>query len=272
MAKRLKLSPDYGDHNKYDEELTDALHDAFVNPAQFIGKRWLGPIRIDSILHTAAEAMARHSVPLMTPGPALGAPDLMAKRVTDILGASLGILLLWPLLLVVAFLIKQTSKGPVLFKQARIGKNGRPFTMYKFRSMVVDAPLLQKKLEKQNEAKGPVFKIRNDPRVTSIGRFIRAYSIDELPQLFNVLKGDMSLVGPRPPILKEVMQYQPWQRRRLAVTPGLTCIWQTSGRSNIGFDEWMRMDLQYIDNWSYWLDIRLILKTVMTVLKSEGAY
>ena len=169
-------------------------------------------------------------------------------------------------------LIKWTLPGPVLFNQVRMGLNGRKFNMYKFRSMHQDAENRLGALKSSNEMSGPVFKIANDPRVTPVGRFIRKFSIDELPQLFNVLKGDMSLVGPRPPIYKEVLEYQRWQRRRLSMRPGITCIWQVSGRNDIGFEEWMKLDLQYIDNWSFWLDLKLLFKTIPAVLIGKGAH
>jgi len=169
-------------------------------------------------------------------------------------------------------LIKWTLPGPVLFNQVRMGLNGRKFNMYKFRSMHQDAENRLGALKSSNEMSGPVFKIANDPRVTPVGRFIRKFSIDELPQLFNVLKGDMSLVGPRPPVYKEVLEYQRWQRRGLAMRPGITCIWQVSGRNDIGFEEWMELDLQYIDNWSFWLDLKLLFKTIPAVLIGKGAH
>ncbi len=193
------------------------------------------------------------------------------KRLFDLAGASLGLLVLAPLMLAVAVAVKLTSRGPLLFRQTRFGLQGRPFQMLKFRSMVVDAEARRAQLEALNERSGPVFKLRHDPRVTAVGRFIRRYSIDELPQLFNVLKGEMSLVGPRPPLPREVAQYRTWQLRRLSVRPGLTCIWQVSGRDQIGFDEWMTMDMRYIDHWSLRQDFGLIWKTVGVVLRGRGA-
>jgi len=167
--------------------------------------------------------------------------------------------------------IKLTSKGPIFFKQQRVGLNGRPFHMLKFRSMVVNAEELKAKLAAQNEQTGPVFKMKNDPRITGIGKFIRKFSIDELPQLINVLRGDMSVVGPRPPVPSEVAKYEAWQRRRLSVRPGLTCIWQVSGRNQITFDQWMYLDMQYIDHWSFLGDLHLIFRTVPVVLTGRGA-
>jgi exopolysaccharide biosynthesis polyprenyl glycosylphosphotransferase len=193
------------------------------------------------------------------------------KRLFDVAASGLALIVLGPLLLATAVLVKLTSKGPVFFKQTRSGLHGRPFQMLKFRSMRADAEELRAKLEAMNEQSGPVFKMKNDPRITAVGRFIRKYSIDELPQLFNVLKGDMSIVGPRPPLPTEVAKYESWQRRRLSVRPGLTCIWQVSGRNQISFEEWMYLDMQYIDRWSFANDLSLILKTFPVVLAGRGA-
>jgi exopolysaccharide biosynthesis polyprenyl glycosylphosphotransferase len=197
--------------------------------------------------------------------------QLFVKQLFDYLGAFFLVLLLSPLFLLIAIMIKISSPGPVIFKQIRCGLNGRKFTFYKFRSMIANAEEIKPNLEELNEATGPVFKIKNDPRVTSIGRFLRKTSIDELPQLFNVLKGDMSLVGPRPPLPSEVEKYEWWQRRRLSMKPGLTCIWQVSGRSKLDFDTWMKMDLEYIDNWSLGLDFKILFKTIPAVLSGKGA-
>jgi exopolysaccharide biosynthesis polyprenyl glycosylphosphotransferase len=199
-------------------------------------------------------------------------PTQMAlKRGFDILSSAIALWLLTPLFVVVTVLIKLTSRGPVLFRQTRAGLHGRPFRMLKFRTMAVNAEAMKAALEKQNEMDGPVFKMKKDPRITPIGRFLRKFSIDELPQLINVLRGDMSVVGPRPPVPSEVAKYDSWQRRRLSVRPGLTCIWQVSGRNEISFEQWMYMDLQYIDNWSFSKDIELILKTFPIVLTGRGA-
>lgn len=195
---------------------------------------------------------------------------LVAKRMMDIVGAALLILLTSPLMLIIAILIKLTSPGPILFKQKRCTLHGRVFNMYKFRTMVTEAEQLKQELLDRNEMQGPVFKIRNDPRVTPVGRFLRRHSLDELPQLFNVLVGDMSLVGPRPPIPSEVEKYESWQRRRLSMRAGLTCLWQISGRNEIGFEEWMRLDLEYIDNWSLALDIAILLKTPLAMIRGTG--
>jgi len=177
-----------------------------------------------------------------------------------------------PVLAVVALMIKLTSKGPVLFKQERIGRNKRRFYIYKFRTMVPNAEKMLPALELLNEATGPVFKIKNDPRMTPIGRLLRRSSIDELPQLFNVLRGDMSLVGPRPLPLRDYAGFdQDWQRRRFSVRPGITCLWQVRGRNNIAFDHWMKLDLQYLDEWSIWLDMKILAQTIPAVLKGSGA-
>ncbi|MEI6083518.1 MAG: sugar transferase [Verrucomicrobiota bacterium] len=205
------------------------------------------------------------------------APDiswqLVGKRLLDILGSVVGLLILGPLVMLPAALaIRFSSPGPVLFRQKRSGLHGRQFTMYKFRSMVDDAEMLRVELEVFNEASGPVFKMRQDPRVTPLGRFIRHTSIDELPQLWNVFNGDMSLVGPRPPIPSEVLKYDPWHRRRLSMKPGLTCLWQVRGRSSIGFEQWMKLDLEYIDHWSLWLDVKILLRTLPVVFGGFGAH
>ncbi|HLU37898.1 MAG TPA: sugar transferase [Planctomycetota bacterium] len=196
---------------------------------------------------------------------------LWVKRAIDLVGSAVGLVLLAPLMLTIALAIWITSGRPILFKQVRVGVNGRLFHMFKFRSMVKNAEELRHQLEAGNEQTGPVFKMKHDPRVTPIGRFLRRYSLDELPQLFNVLLGDMSLVGPRPPIPSEVMQYDWWQRRRLSVRPGLTCTWQVSGRNAIGFDKWMEMDLAYIDGWNLALDMKIMAKTVKEVMRGGGA-
>ena len=197
--------------------------------------------------------------------------QLLVKRVLDIGVSAMVLVLMAPVMLITAILIKLTSPGPVLFAQDRVGMNQRRFRLYKFRSMVVDADEKKKELAHLNELDGPAFKMANDPRITSIGRFIRKTSIDELPQLFNVLKGQMSLVGPRPPLPSEVSQYQWLFRRRLSVKPGITCVWQVSGRSGTTFDEWMKMDKQYVENWSLLLDFQILLKTIPAVLLCRGA-
>ena len=197
---------------------------------------------------------------------------MFVRRILDILLASLILLIFGPLLMIpTAILIKVTSRGPVLFKQKRCGLNGRQFVMNKFRSMVDNAEQLRVELESLNEMDGPVFKSSRDPRITIIGKIIRRFSIDELPQVFNVLRGDMSLVGPRPPLPEEVARYERWQRRRLSMKPGITCLWQISGRNEVSFEDWMKLDLTYIDNWSLLLDLKILLKTVPVVLLGRGA-
>lgn len=195
----------------------------------------------------------------------------ISKRAIDIIGAGSGLLLLSPVIAIVACAVKFTSKGPIFFSQKRVGKNGKLFDMYKFRSMVVNAEELKEKLAHQNEMSGPMFKMKDDPRVTKVGRFIRKTSLDELPQLWNVLKGEMSLVGPRPSLPKEVAQFENWMCKRLTVKPGLTCYWQVSGRNNIGFEEWMRLDNKYVDERNLWIDIKLIFKTVLVLFGDKNA-
>lgn len=222
--------------------------------------------------HSVPEMIDFHGVPLLAYAPARHSPELLIiKRVFDVLFAIIGIILTGPIMLICALAIKLTSPGPVLFRQRRSGLNGREFRMYKFRTMNPDAEAKQAEVAHLNEAEGPVFKIRHDPRVTRLGRFLRRWSLDELPQLFNVFKGDMSIVGPRPPIPAEVQQYDRWQRRRLSMRPGLTCLWQIKGRHRIGFQEWMQLDLFYIDHWSLKLDFLILFRTVSTVLSGSGA-
>ena len=193
------------------------------------------------------------------------------KRLIDVVFSFIGVLALSPLFIIIAIIIKTTSKGPVLFSQKRVGKNGKEFEMYKFRSMVVNAEELKEKLVAQNEMSGPMFKMKNDPRVTKVGKFIRKTSLDELPQLWNILKGDMSLVGPRPSLPKEVAQFEDWMHKRLWVKPGLTCYWQVSGRNNIDFEDWMKLDCKYVDERNLWIDIKLIFKTVGVLFGDKNA-
>jgi exopolysaccharide biosynthesis polyprenyl glycosylphosphotransferase len=205
-----------------------------------------------------------------------GPPDswqLAAKRLIDIV-VSTGLLLgLTPLLATVILLIRLDSPGPIFFAQERVGFNKRRFRILKFRTMVDGSDQQQQMLEELNEADGPVFKIKNDPRVTRVGRFLRRFSIDELPQLFNVLKGDMSLVGPRPLPIRDVKRIDvQWHKRRFSIKPGITCLWQVNGRSNIGFDDWVRLDLDYIDRWSLGLDMKILMKTIPVVFRGSGAY
>jgi exopolysaccharide biosynthesis polyprenyl glycosylphosphotransferase len=195
-----------------------------------------------------------------------------AKRACDVLVAGLGLLLLAPLLLAVALAVKLSSRGPVVFRQERIGLRGRPFTLLKFRTMVEGADRMLDTLREQNEADGPLFKLRSDPRITRVGHFLRRYSLDELPQLVNVLKGEMSLVGPRPPLASEVELYEEWQLDRLEVRPGITGLWQVSGRSELSFEEYVRLDLFYVENWSIAYDLFILSKTIPLLVSAKGAY
>jgi lipopolysaccharide/colanic/teichoic acid biosynthesis glycosyltransferase len=193
------------------------------------------------------------------------------KRVIDIVGAGVGLLVLSPLLIAVAVAMKLTCPGPVIFKQCRAGLGGRPFTIYKFRTMCVDAEAKKHQLRPLNEQDGPAFKMEHDPRVTRLGRFLRKSSIDELPQLFNVLKGDMSLVGPRPLPVDESAACERWQKQRLDVTPGLTCIWQVAGRNQVTFAEWVRMDVAYMRRRTIFHDLSILIRTIPAVLLRRGA-
>jgi exopolysaccharide biosynthesis polyprenyl glycosylphosphotransferase len=196
---------------------------------------------------------------------------MLVKRTIDLIISVLALVVLSPLLLAVAIGIKLTSRGPVFFKQERVGLNGHSFYMFKFRSMIVNAEKFKHSLMAQNQQSGPVFKMDRDPRVTPFGRFIRRHSIDELPQLINIIRGDMTIVGPRPALPQEVAQYKPWHRRRLSVLPGLTCTWQVSGRNHIPFEQWMEMDVAYVNTWSIRHDLFLILRTIPVVLSGRGA-
>lgn len=193
------------------------------------------------------------------------------KRVTDVLFAIIGIICLLPVLLLIAILIKVDSKGPIIFKQKRVGYKGKEFEMYKFRSMIVNAEELKERLVAQNEMSGPMFKMKEDPRVTKIGRIIRKTSLDEIPQLINVIRGEMSLVGPRPSLPNEVKEFQGWMMKRLDVRPGLTCYWQVSGRNDIDFEEWMKLDVKYVEECNILVDIKLILKTVLVLFGDKHA-
>jgi exopolysaccharide biosynthesis polyprenyl glycosylphosphotransferase len=194
------------------------------------------------------------------------------KRLLDIFGSLFLIALFAPLMLVIVALVKLTSKGPVFYKSKRAGLMGRPFDFYKFRSMYVDADSRLKEVMPSNEKDGPIFKMHDDPRITRVGRFLRRTSMDELPQLFNVFWGDMSLVGPRPPLMSEVEQYDEYAMERLAVRPGMTCYWQIMGRSNLSFAEWMELDHRYLEEMSVTTDLKILLKTPLAVLKGDGAY
>ena len=213
----------------------------------------------------------RH-IPLLTLG---STPNnefaLFAKRAVDLIVSALALILLSPLLLIIAILVRLTSPGPILYRQIRCGLNGRRFALYKFRSMVANADELRAELDSLNELEGPAFKMKNDPRCTPLGRWLRKFSLDELPQLWNVLIGEMSFVGPRPPLPQEVEMYAPWQRRRLRMRPGLTCLWTLEGRNRLSFDRLVQFDLAYIDNWSLWLDLKIFLKTIPHVALGRGA-
>lgn len=223
--------------------------------------------------------LAVYSVPLNTEmrrlidsGSAATSVQRFFKRILDILGAIIALVLLSPVFLVLAAMVRIDSQGPVFFSQTRVGKNGRLFRFHKFRSMIPNAEALKPTLMNQNEVDGPAFKMKDDPRVTRFGKFIRKSSLDELPQLWNVLRGDMSLVGPRPALPSEVKEWESWQYQRLSVDQGCTCIWQVSGRSDTNFQQWMRMDLDYVQNWSIGLDIALIFRTILVMLTGRGAY
>ncbi|NLG49352.1 MAG: undecaprenyl-phosphate glucose phosphotransferase [Chloroflexi bacterium] len=214
-----------------------------------------------------------HGVPLLgIREPALRDWQVVLKRGMDILVSAISLLLLSPFMGLIAIAIKLDSPGPVIFKQLRVGRDGVRFYCFKFRSMCVNAEAQVAVLASMNEASGPLFKMRNDPRRTRVGRFLRRTSLDELPQLWNVLQGQMSLIGPRPPLPSEVMEYEPWHLRRLEVSPGITGLWQVSGRSDLTFDEMVLLDIYYIENWSPLLDLRILIKTIPTVLLGSGAY
>ena len=196
---------------------------------------------------------------------------LFVKRLIDVLASTLGLIVLSPIFLIISILIKLDSKGPIIFSQKRVGQYGKEFNMYKFRSMVSNAEELKAKLMEQNEMSGPMFKMKHDPRITKVGKFIRKTSIDELPQLINILKGEMSLVGPRPSLPKEVSKFEPWMLERLEVKPGLTCYWQVMGRNDIDFEDWMKLDIKYVHDRNFWLDIKLIFKTFFVLFGDESA-
>lgn len=225
--------------------------------------------------HTGAkvEVGALDDLPLLTydhrPASEL---QLLGKRVIDVSFSVMLLTIALPVMVLIAGLLKLAGGGRVLFTQTRCGLNGRRFTLYKFRTMVEDAENQRQAIAHLNEMSGPVFKVKRDPRVTPVGRWLRQFSLDELPQLWNVLRGDMSLVGPRPPVPQEVSQYQRWQRRRLSMRPGLTCLWQVQGRNELDFDRWIELDLEYIDSWSPLLDIKILLKTIPVVLSGKGAH
>lgn len=256
-----------GDLLRRGEEMKKAAHTCelygvpFALPAE--------PFRFDRARPKSPEAIRDGYIHFVIVG--MGPVQMAVKRLFDIVVSAAALAILSPLLILVAILIKLTSRGPVFFKQKRIGLYGREFYMLKFRSMVENAEALKASLMAMNEQEGPTFKIRRDPRVTPVGRVIRRFSIDELPQLINVFFGDMSVVGPRPTPPNEVSKYEPWQKRRHSVRPGITCVWQVSGRNDIQFEQWMYLDLRYIDHWSFKEDIKIILKTIPAVLSGKGA-
>ena len=274
------------------KDVPDIIHNNVVDEVVFVVPRsWLN--RIEEIMHFCESEGLKVSVAVdyfklkfsrakqtdLGGFPLLSfesTPDrlwcLLVKRLFDVVFSGIALLMLAPIFAITAIIIKATSKGPVFFRQKRCGLNGRTFILYKFRTMVEGAEARLDELIKHNEMNGPVFKMENDPRLTRVGKFLRKTSLDELPQLWNVFKGEMSLVGPRPPIPKEVEQYDNWQRRRLSMRPGITCLWQVNGRNRIvDFNEWARLDLEYIDNWSLGLDFKILLKTIPAVLFARGA-
>ncbi|OHC04855.1 MAG: UDP-phosphate galactose phosphotransferase [Planctomycetes bacterium RIFCSPHIGHO2_12_39_6] len=275
------------------DDIPNIIHNHVVDEVLFVVPRsWLNKIEkiisyvcevegikvsvaIDLFEHHLSKAKYSYldTLPLLTFD---STPDeliqLLIKRLFDFFSSIIAILILSPVFLITAIIIKASSKGPIFFRQKRCSLSGRRFTLYKFRTMVVDAESKLEELLAYNEMQGPVFKMENDPRLTKAGKFLRKFSIDELPQFWNVFRGDMSLVGPRPPLPAEVDKYEPWQRRRLSMRPGITCLWQARGRNKINdFDEWMELDLEYIDNWSLWFDFKILLKTVPVVLFGIGA-
>ncbi|PIS30422.1 undecaprenyl-phosphate glucose phosphotransferase [Candidatus Saganbacteria bacterium CG08_land_8_20_14_0_20_45_16] len=225
------------------------------------------------LIATRIDADELGGVPLLTVSPIqLRGFNAFIKRSVDLLFSAVGIILLSPLLLLLALLVKISSRGPVFFRQARMGRDAKTFYIYKFRSMVNEAEGLLPQLEQYSEAEGHLFKMKQDPRTTPLGRLLRRWSLDELPQLFNVFLGDMSLVGPRPPLPREVDKYNSWHKKRLRVRPGITGPWQVSGRSLLPFEEMVRLDIYYIENWSLWLDLKILLRTIPVVLSAYGAY
>jgi len=229
--------------------------------ASFLPGPWLG-VDVQQILDNILLSLTPYSRDLF---------GLSLKRLVDLVGSACALIVLSPLFLILAVLVKLDSRGPVFFRERRVGLNGRVFVLRKFRSMCRDAAAQVEALSPRNEMDGPVFKMRDDPRVTRVGRWLRRFSLDEIPQLWNVLKGDMSLVGPRPLRPHEIAGHLAWQRRRLSMRPGLTCLWQVSGRNLIGFEQWMRLDLQYIDSWSMGLDLRILAQTLPAVILGRGA-
>jgi exopolysaccharide biosynthesis polyprenyl glycosylphosphotransferase len=238
---------------------------------QGIATRFLSDLFDLKVTHAKSESFDYSSLITIHAGAPQGRP-MSVKRLLDMMISLSCIICFAPIFLITAILIKLTSRGPVFFAQRRLGLNKRVFSVYKFRTMVQGAEQKQAELERMNEVTGPVFKIKNDPRITTIGKFLRKTSIDELPQLFNVLKGDMSMVGPRPLPLRDCRGFdKDWHRRRFSIRPGITCLWQISGRSSIHFERWMELDMEYIDCWSIWLDLKILIRTIPAVLKGSGA-
>ncbi|GJL63871.1 MAG: UDP-phosphate galactose phosphotransferase [Nitrospirales bacterium] len=233
--------------------------------------RVLGNMFSPKFAHERVEHFGTHSLLTLQPG-ALGDQAFFFKRIIDILVSLPILLMLLPFFVLIAIAIKISGKGPIFFAQNRIGRNKRQFRLFKFRTMVPGAEKMLKDIEHLNEVEGAAFKIEDDPRLTSIGRLLRKTSIDELPQLWNVLKGDMSLVGPRPLPIRDFQEFtEDWHRRRFSVPPGITCLWQVNGRSRLSFEKWMELDMQYIDQWTLWLDLKILLKTIPVVLRGTGA-
>jgi exopolysaccharide biosynthesis polyprenyl glycosylphosphotransferase len=232
-------------------------------------------LHLDFLPATVSQVFVEHfhDVPLLTfANTPANEVLLFVKRVFDVVLSVVALTIATPLMLVISAFIAAFSRGPILYRQTRCGVGGRRFMLYKFRTMVVGADQMRANLELQNELEGPVFKMANDPRCTPIGRWLRKFSLDELPQLWNILRGDMSFVGPRPPLPEEVEKYETWQRRRLRMRPGLTCLWALEGRNNVRFNRWMQLDLLYIENWSLWLDLKILIKTIPYVVKGSGAF
>ena len=268
-------------HNHFIEEvifalplgkLEEAKHLLSLCETEGVQARIISDFYSGLVAHTEVETV--HGLPIITYSTTPKEEwNLVFKRVIDIMLSGIGLVILSPMLIIIAIAIKLTSPGPVVYRWHVVGLNKKKFIGYKFRTMVADADKLKEKLTQHNEMTGAAFKMKNDPRITRVGRLLRKYSLDELPQLFSVFKGDMSLVGPRPPLVSEVVEFKAWHRRKLSVKPGITCLWQCSGRNHIkNFDDWVKMDLEYIDKWSLWLDFKIMIKTVPAVLLGRGAY
>ncbi len=267
-------------HNHYIEEVIFALPVGKIEKAkdlliqcetEGVQTRIISDFFSGLVSHTEVEVV--HGVPIISYSTVpRNEWEIVFKRLIDISISTIGLIILAPIFSMIAIAVKLTSTGPVFYRWKVVGLNKREFISYKFRTMVQNADVLKKKLEAKNEMKGIVFKMKNDPRITKVGKYLRKFSLDELPQLYSVLKGDMSLVGPRPPLVTELKKFKSWHRRKLSVKPGITCLWQCSGRNNIkDFDDWVLMDLQYIDQWSIWLDFKILLKTIPAVLTGRGA-